>query len=187
MKITNYKNITPVLGLKKIGYQVDCGVLPHVSLYYRRIAALPIITFANLGSTPAENGLGKLTTIIKRLCGYGWANGIEGLHYYDGSNHSYPFHVQVFFREYSDKRICGAPVPIAKSAYKYEFTLYSPLNSLPMFSFTENLHSWNSRMSPEANKRLGETIKAYEGAVMTKCRTIASEYKTAPAGQQETK
>jgi hypothetical protein len=187
MKIFKHKDIKPVLGLKKTGYNVDCGVLPHVSFYYRKIAELPIITFANVGYTPAENGLGHLTTVIKRLCGYGWANGIEGLHYYDGSSHSYPFHVHVFFKDFSVKRICGAQVPIVKSAFKYEFTLYSPITSLPIFSFSENLQSWNSRMSPEANNRVGEVIYRYEGAVMGKCRTFANEYKTATAGQQETK
>lgn len=172
--IVNSKSI-PVMGLKKKKWQIDSGILPHVSFYYQRLGELPVISFANVGYTPQKNGIGLLTSKIKHLCGYGWANGIEGVHYYDGSRWSYPFHVHVFFDRFLDKRRCGAQLPDVKSATKYEFALYAPLNGLPILSFEDRLKSWNARMTKERIEQVGAIIHKYESEVMKECMAVVND------------
>ena len=153
------------------------GIIPRVSFYYRRLSELPIITFANVGSTPAENGLSKLVNTIKASCGYGWANGIEAIHYYNGTYTPYPFHVQVFFNKMTDKRVCGAYLPDVKTAHGYEFTLYDPLNHLPILTFSDTLKSWNSRMKNDKIELIRKSLYDYEENVMSRCRNIAHTFK----------
>jgi len=174
MRIKSLGKVKQIMGFKKAAHQIDVGVLPHVSFYYERIRQLPIISFANVGAVPENNGIGVLTEYIKKLCGYGWANGIEGLHYYSGSRWSYPFHVHVHFDKFLEKRRYNAQLPDVKSAKRYEFTLYDPLEGLPILSFTEELKQWNSRISPSKLMLVGDKIKQYENHVMSKCRHSAN-------------
>ena len=163
-----------VMGLKKGKHQVDVGILPHISFHYEQIGKLPIISFANVGYRPQKNGIGVLTDYIKKLCGFGWRNGIEGLHYYQGSRWSYHFHVHVHYDEFLDKRRFGANLPKVTKASHYSFTLFDPLDGLPILSFTETLRSWNSRMSKNRVVQIGLTIQKYENKVMSKCCALAS-------------
>lgn len=153
--------------LPVVGYGVATGLNPDISVYYRSLLDKPAICWGNVGLYPKNAQFAKLKREIKDLCGFGWGNNIESLHFYDGAHtfYRFGFHVQLFFKEQKFVPKVGN-VPISKTAYKYEIDLFNPIDRTAILHQSGELAKWNSRFDPKHIERIGDTMKKFIDTIL---------------------
>lgn len=146
-----------------IGYGVQTGIHPDLSIRVKSLLDKPAICWANVGFVPKDAAFNRLKTEIKNLCGFGWANNIDSLHYYEGADcmYRFPFSVQIFFKESKNGNIA-----ISKSAYKYEITVYDPVERTLLISRNGELSNWNSKINKLHIDTISNTMKLFVDKVL---------------------
>lgn len=149
-----------------------------VGIFPEKLLEKPAISWANVGCVPNENFLGRITSTIKKMVGWGWANTIEGIMFYNGSRYIYPFHVSIEFGKMSGKRSKNnRTLPDISSAKRYSFEIFDPLNGMQLFHSSGELKKWNARIHPKDIDAAKKAIRLFEGVVMSQAKTAAEEYR----------
>jgi len=151
-----------LMQLPVLGYGVATGIHPNIAVFYKTLLDKPAISWGNVGLYPKNSQFNMLKKEIKALCGFGWANTIESLYYYDGAHNFYRFgfHVQLFFKEQKHKNKIGS-VPVVKTLYKYEICLYNPIDNTSILTVFGDLKHWNSKFDAAHIDRIGKTMKLF--------------------------
>lgn len=155
-----------LMKLPVVGYGVQTGLHPDISINYRTLLQKPAICWGNCGMYPKAASFNILKNQIKDICGFGWGNTIESLYYYDGAHTAYrfPFHVQLFFGESKPSK--GGNTPVVKTCNRYEITLYDPITSTRVISVSGELKNWNSNFNAKHIERIGLTMKRFIDAIL---------------------
>lgn len=170
------KNI--VAGLKKCDYNAQVGINPMIGIFPEKLLEKPAISWANVGRVPNENFLSRITSAIKGMVGWRWANTIEGIMFYKGSRYIYPFHVAIEWGKMSGKRNkYNGYLPDVSSAKRYSFEVFDPLNGMQLFHASGELKKWNARINPKDIEAAKKAIRLFEGVVMSQAKTAAEDYR----------